>query len=295
MSQRLRLGLYFGGDVFVVEKLMNETIASTIASTHVDTGVHPVAEQFQQWCSAVVGFEMTRPEAEQGAPFRARVDAWSVGDIVALRGHLEASHSYRVLDTLAQPQNYSFMLVIDGDVELDVKGRSLTVGRGQIVAVDWRQPISANMPPSRTMQIIMPQRVLQAEMGDVPELHGVLIGSAPGRLLTEFVLSLMRELPSAASADAPLLSAAAVKMVAACLSGLPVDVTEADPVLGPTIRERVRRHIEARIGMPGLSVASISGELGISRATLYRAFSASGGITGYLQLRRLEGAHAKFR
>ena len=42
----------------------------------------------------------------------------------------------------------------------------------------------------------------------------------------------------------------------------------------------------------GLNVALIGRSLGISRPALYRAFTGSEGIAGYIRRRRLEAAHA---
>ncbi|MEO6842282.1 MAG: AraC family transcriptional regulator [Bradyrhizobium sp.] len=267
-------------------------MTSRIPSTHVDTQRHPVPDQFDQWCQAVVGFDVSRPAAEAGAPFSAKVDAWSLGEIVVIVGDIGSSHSYFAKDRLAQPKNYSFLLVVEGVVELTFESRSLTVNSGQIVAIDWRQPAKADMMPARTVQVVVAGRMLQAEMGEVPVLHGALIGSAAGRILTEYLLSLARELPSADLADVQTLSNVTVKMITACLSGLPIEQYPSDPVLGTAIRQRVGRYIEERIGARDLTVAMIARDLAISRATLYRAFSSSAGVAGYLQTRRLEAAHA---
>lgn len=52
----------------------------------------------------------------------------------------------------------------------------------------------------------------------------------------------------------------------------------------------IRHHVNQNILSPALTAASVCGSLGISRATLYRAFEMESGLMRYIQQRRLSGA-----
>jgi AraC-like DNA-binding protein len=61
-------------------------------------------------------------------------------------------------------------------------------------------------------------------------------------------------------------------------------------VLALAIRHDVQRHIERNLHRPELSPALICAELGVSRASAYRAFEGTDGIAAFIRTRRLAAA-----
>jgi AraC-like DNA-binding protein len=57
--------------------------------------------------------------------------------------------------------------------------------------------------------------------------------------------------------------------------------------------ERIRRHIAASLGSPGLHPEALCGQFRISRSQLYRLFEPLGGVAAYIQEQRLGRAFAE--
>jgi AraC-like DNA-binding protein len=81
-------------------------------------------------------------------------------------------------------------------------------------------------------------------------------------------------------------------MIAACFRTTAQSVARARPVIEATLLERIRAHIETILGSPGLSTDALCQAFGISRSALYRLFEPLGGVSAYIQARRLARAHA---
>jgi AraC-like DNA-binding protein len=86
---------------------------------------------------------------------------------------------------------------------------------------------------------------------------------------------------------------ATAALVAACVG----PAVEAGAVTAPAVRaaslHSVKRHIDARIADPGLSTDEICRAFGLSRARLYRLFQPLGGVSEYIQARRLDRCFAE--
>jgi AraC-like DNA-binding protein len=132
--------------------------------------------------------------------------------------------------------------------------------------------------------------MLQATQ-EIPPHHGRMIDGPWGRLLADYMLSLVRQLPDMAASDALALGRTLVQLVAACLN------TTSDPQLAQVsrrmadVRHRAENYIEKNLTSPNLGPLSICKALGISKARLYRAFMHSEGVTAYIRKRRLETIH----
>jgi AraC-like DNA-binding protein len=92
--------------------------------------------------------------------------------------------------------------------------------------------------------------------------------------------------PAMTRSQAGLANRPTLELVAALLNGSPVDAEAAEAVQSATLA-RVRRHIDEHLRSPGLSAESITRDLGLSRARLYRVFEPLGGVATYIRKRRL--------
>ena len=117
-----------------------------------------------------------------------------------------------------------------------------------------------------------------------------MIDGGWGRLLADCLLSLVRQLPEMAAADAPGLSRTLVHLVAACLKATPTAQAEIGRRTGEA-RRLAESYIESHLTSPDLGPATICNALGMSKAALYRAFAGSEGVTAYIRKRRLEIIH----
>ncbi|HEV7267959.1 MAG TPA: AraC family transcriptional regulator [Falsiroseomonas sp.] len=103
----------------------------------------------------------------------------------------------------------------------------------------------------------------------------------------------------AASADefpfgeAPRLEAALSSMLAACLLDDGMQPAPTRLQFEAARRARVIALVDAALGDPELTPATLVRQCGISRSELYRCFAPAGGISRVIQLRRLRRAYAE--
>jgi AraC-like DNA-binding protein len=135
------------------------------------------------------------------------------------------------------------------------------------------------------------RRAMLQAMADIPPHHGLLIDGRWGRLLADYMLSLVRQLPEMAAADAPGLSKTLVHLLAACLKATSDAATPAISRRAADARHLAEAYIEKNLTSANLDPMRICEALGISKARLYRAFASSEGVTSYIRKRRLEAIH----
>jgi AraC-like DNA-binding protein len=132
--------------------------------------------------------------------------------------------------------------------------------------------------------------MLQATQ-EIPPHHGRMIDGPWGRLLADYILSLVRQLPDMADSDALGLGRTLVQLVAACLKATSDPQSARMSRRVADIGHRAEAYIEKNLTSLDLGPLSICKALGISKARLYRAFRHSEGVTAYIRKRRLETIH----
>ena len=93
--------------------------------------------------------------------------------------------------------------------------------------------------------------------------------------------------------EAPRLEAALSSMLAARLLNDEIQPASTRLKLKAARRARVIALVDAALGDPDLSPATLARQSGISRSELYRCFAPAGGIARVIQLRRLRRAYAE--
>jgi AraC-like DNA-binding protein len=122
--------------------------------------------------------------------------------------------------------------------------------------------------------------------------HGLILEGAWGRLVADYLLSLVRQLPDMDLDDTSNLTDAFVGLL---MAGLRATQPAGNAPLGKTAataRQRVESYIDQNLTSGELTSEQISDKLAVSSSSLYRAFAHAGGITAYVRKRRLEVIHA---
>lgn len=260
---------------------------SLASAVHLDTTTLAPGEQFTAWQRAVVGFEVTRPDHLPEAPFRASVSGFPLGSMVLVLANLGDRLGLSGAASPAQPNNVTILLLRRGTLSGETDGIPFTLGSGQLMVFDWRRAARVELSPAQSMALILPRTAIPHQA----DLHGRILGSTPGRLLTGYLLLLARQAAEASAEELPTLGQASLPLVVTCLAASGAEQARGHPTSSPAIRSRVSHHVEAHLRDRALSPGTIAAATGISRSSLYRAFADSGGIARYIQARRLEAAH----
>jgi AraC-like DNA-binding protein len=121
----------------------------------------------------------------------------------------------------------------------------------------------------------------------------VALNSSKGRVLSNYLLSLARALPTVATEHLPVLNAATCALVQACLSPTSNNSEHSDLSSATAFRERVRRVVRREMSSPEFGPEILGRLLAMSRSKLYRAFESTGGVARFIQQERLSEARRR--
>lgn len=268
-------------------------MSQAIPSLKLDTDHLPEPERFASWSEALATYDVAPLGPEGAAAFRAKLTAWSLGELVVTRGRLTPVRFVRSARKAKSDghDSFVFLLLNNGSWTGEVEGRGLTIGPGQVATLDLSRPFWTEATDNAHVTVGVSRRALQATLPTVPDLHGRVLDGAPGRLVADHLVSLARHLPSVTAADVPPLTKATLGLLTGALASLPQ--VSAGPARGSALRHRARRHIDLNLTAAALSPDHLCRELAVSRSSLNRAFTGAGGVAAYILGRRLEAVHAR--
>lgn len=184
------------------------------------------------------------------------------------------------------------LLINMAPVTGDCADRSLATRAGDVLFRDLSRPSVGRYERVRLTTLMIPRQFIPPALVEAA-LHGHVLrasteaGRVLGghmRLLSQLGSSLSEEQLEAGVRAALVLAARGVGEVRAL-------APEEETALRLGLRWRAARIIERRLLDTSLTPDAIARMAGGSRATLYRAFEAEGGVGRYIQSRRLERAY----
>jgi AraC-like DNA-binding protein len=122
--------------------------------------------------------------------------------------------------------------------------------------------------------------------------RGTALDAPQGRLLTDYMLLLERNLRSLPAESAPPLKNAVSAMVGACLAPSGDRMAGAKPQIRVTLMERVRQSVRRQLRSPSLGPDRLCREAAMSRSQLYRLLEGEGGAAHYIRRLRLSESFA---
>jgi AraC-like DNA-binding protein len=115
----------------------------------------------------------------------------------------------------------------------------------------------------------------------------IILPSAHGDFLADYMRLLERNLPTLAVSDTDRLPGAVEAMVAACLAPSADRVATARRQIEFTLMERVRKAVRQNLFSPSLGPKRLCRDAAMSRSQLYRVLGNEGGVAHYIRRRRL--------
>ena len=178
--------------------------------------------------------------------------------------------------------------VSEVDITAQAGTREIHVPAGAISVNDLSRPSLRASVPERNSLIVGLSRDLVREVLPNPDgLHGLVLDRVSGGLLADLIRSTAAAMNKVPAAAAPGIALATAQLFAACVAPSRRTIGEASESLRGMALVRAKRYIEAHLAVPTLGPESVAAGLGCSKATLFRVFKPLGGVTAYIQHRRL--------
>jgi len=256
-------------------------------------------QAYDFWCESVAtDFEFEPPTRDQRLSFRARAAglAWRQADFFDTRSdaisgfrsqrHIEADG----LDSL------SIGFIVEGArVTEDNSGQETRTTAGQFFVYDGASPSRFRWTHHRALYLVIRRDQVAAAIGKAEvkadTLAARLATSPVAPLLREHFLSMSRHMTQLSPLQQAFVLNQAVELALLALVS-PTHIRQ-HPLAPSTLAETAMGYIGLNLRDPALSAEKVAKALGVSRATLYRAFLDQGcGIAEAIRDARLEKARA---
>jgi len=257
-------------------------------------GTLPPRHRFEQWrehMDHLISVVPNGKSVEQS--FHGDLTVYQVGEVVISRCLCDAVIMQRTLARISTTgmRDYMFQLFLDGDAgTFDRPGLSLQAGRGDIVVLDFNEPVTMRRGRYDTINLFLPRHMVDAWLPAGVDLH---CAHAPGAsplaaIARGSVLSFLQHLPDLIASQAQAALIPIIQLLVAAVSGpadsgLKREVTAnllADAALGPA-RQYIEEHLDDAdldaaaelVRNPSRSVLEIAYGLGFSSPSDFsRAF-----------------------
>jgi AraC-like DNA-binding protein len=254
------------------------------------------AREFELWRSGYAPlYEMDAESPAARPSFRAGLTSYNLANVVIIDGYSSAETLERTARTIARSNidHISLTFRPQGGFGLDIEGRANEVHTGDLCVLDMTRRSILRSSDYKSLTLVLPRMLLEPYIADLDALHGRILprASALNAMLTAHIRQLYAQAPSLAPAEIHAAAQGTVAMVAA-FAGASSDGRDmiAQVAAGASLKA-CRKVIDANLHDPSMGPEFLCDKLGVSRAKLYRMFEQLGGVTLYIQRRRLARAY----
>lgn len=163
---------------------------------------------------------------------------------------------------------------------------------GAICIFDLARPLESWMEACAATSVTLPRPALEKAAG-LGSLHGIVLkaGWPMTPLIVAFIAGMCALRVPLQEMQALAMQEAAVALVSAALKDRGPDESGGAATVGDGLRQRVLQFVERNLCLLELSPDFLCRRFNVSRAHLYRAFAADGGVAKALRDMRLDAAY----
>lgn len=158
---------------------------------------------------------------------------------------------------------------------------------GDLIITDLSQPLSAEVTRHRSVDIVIPRSILAARLDFPNDQHMRVIHRDEPlvKLLESHLTTLTSNAANLKLYDIKNIEPITLSLVAAAINGCGNDQTRS--AIHACIRSTIVEHIDKNLHRPSLTPDHLSKCFGISLRKLHYLFQVDGGVSRFIQLRRL--------
>lgn len=233
-------------------------------------------------------FDMTPMKSERNRGYFS-VRSWYSGNIVLLQSHYDASLVRR---DKSRAENSSNALLIQryvsGGVRSEKDGFNMDRKPGEVYLLDHGRPVETIQSPIVSDCIYLPKDVI----GYDPDRHPPFVRFSENEVWGPIIFAEFDHIFRGLLGN-NTLDTLALDRLLACFReaiGSAGEACDERRLARDAIARQIHRFIDSNLEDPSLSVTSILGKFGVSRASLYRMFDDHGGVRQFISDRRLNRA-----
>jgi AraC-like DNA-binding protein len=243
-------------------------------------------EAWAEWFQPV--FDVVA-EDSPGAGFAAEYSVWNLGALCLTSVSAPATQTLRTPSHIRRSpvDHWVISYCRNGTTAISTNNVQLNARAGVPFLWSLGQVSDSRRTVSDRLQLYLPRDSFSDIGGSLDMAVGAMIDTGPGQLLADYMLMLERNLPKLSPEEAARLPDAVRSMVAACLAPTADRLVCALPQIKVTMLEKVRQAVSRNLRSPSLDPRRLCQETAMSRSQLYRVLESEGGVTSYIQRRRL--------
>ena len=255
----------------------------------------PPSEQLEAWRSWYGSvFDTTSLQRADDKGFGATNLTWRLDGVVFSRVSTPAITVVRTKTHIRRTpvDHWAITLSKRGATDLRSREASLNAPTGVPYVLSLGEEMHSERGEDERLQLYLARDSFHRIAPLLDAARGTALNTSRGKLLADYMLLLERNLPSLTTEDAARLPSTVQAMLAACVAPSPDRVATARRLIDLTLMERVRRAIRKHLRSPSLGPNTLCREAATSRSQLYRLLEGEGGVSHYIQRRRLSESFA---
>lgn len=257
------------------------------------TGHLPPEARYADWCDRSWPRAAPIYRTTPSEPFDTWWETAQLGLVTFVHTRITGMRWERRLSDIRQSDFDPIIvnMMVEGEARGDMDGCAFHEGPGDFHFHDLGRPSLHDSTASLTYSLIIPRPTAQEWLSPLEDLHGMVVSGRPAGLLISQAAQVAPLLGHLDLEQAERLGRVFLETLVVILSGARgAESARRSP--GEVLRLRALELIEQTMVEGDVSVAQLCRSLDVSRARLFAAFRADGGVQAFVLTERLRRARA---
>ena len=244
--------------------------------------------QIDLWRESLAPIFLVDPLTKPPLENETFIKFYALNEIVCIDQKFSAANFIRDKQRIAKYDNdmIGLCLWLEGSNGVENAGNHISASQSAFI-MDMGKPVISRATNSRCLSLAIPKPLLAQHGIDTNNLGGAHIGATDTRLsiLRGALVATFEVLHQVKKAEAEGVAHSLCSLIGSIFNA---QTSRCSPAEEAAIKHSIEGYIQNNLANPALDIAMISKALPYSRSSLYRHFSARGGIANYIRHERLK-------